>query len=161
MDDESNNNAEVLENLDAEFAKLIDSLRELTKSVPAELLYSHPPPISIGENILKSAGTIEQTCGGLTVNLWDDPFEWTLPEALCNADRITEYLDEVDQARRRAFASFGSDAALMKLVSMPSGNEPKLLRVLLDTLVRAAEFRGRAITTLKILSNNGASGFII
>jgi hypothetical protein len=161
MDNLGSNNAKVLENLDAELASLIVSLRELTRSVPAELLYSHPPSVSIGENILKSAGAIEQTCGGLTVNLWDDPFEWTLPEALSNADRITEYLDEVDQARQRAFASFGSDAALMKLVAMPSGDEPQLLRVLLDTLVRAAEYRGRAITTFKILSNNSASGFII
>jgi hypothetical protein len=160
MDNLGSNNAKVLENLDAELASLIVSLRELTRSVPAELLYSHPPPVSIGENILKSAGIIEQTCGGLTVNLWDDPFEWTLPEALCNADRITEYLNEVDQARQRAFASFGSDTALMKLVSIPSGEEPQLLRVLLDTLVRAAEYRGRA-TTFKILSNNSASGFII
>ena len=29
-----------------------------------------------------SAGTIEQTFGGITANLWDDPFEWTLPETL-------------------------------------------------------------------------------
>jgi len=161
MDNEGSNNSEVLGNLDAEFANLIASLRELTKSVPAELLYSHPPSVSIGENILKSAGIIDQTCGGLPVSRWDDPFEWTLPEALCNADRITEYLDEVDHARQRAFASFGSDTTLMKLVSTPSGNEHQLLRVLLDTLVRAAEYRGRAITTFKILSNNSASGFII
>src|SRR5262245_33760410 len=123
MENQARNNTSLLGNLDEEFASLIASLRELTKSVPAEILYRHPPSVSVGENILKSAGTIEQTCGGLTVNLWDDPFEWTLPEALSNADRITEYLDEVDQARRRAFASFGSDEALIKLVSMPSGDE--------------------------------------
>jgi hypothetical protein len=161
MENDASNNAGVLATLDAEFARLIDSLRELTRSVPPELLYCHPPAVSIGENILKSAGTIEQTCGGLTVNLWDDPFEWTLPEALSNIDRITAYLDEVDNARRRAFASFGNDAALTKLVSVPSGDAPQLLKVLLGTMVRAAEYRGRAITTFKILSNKGASGFII
>ena len=161
MDSSGSNKTDVLVILDDEFGRLIASLRELTKTVPAELLYCHPPPVSIGENILKSAGTIEQTCGGLTVNLWDDPFEWNLPEALSNIDRITGYLDEVDDARRRAFASFGNDAALTKLVSVPSGDAPQLLKVLLDTMVRAAEYRGRAITTFKILSNKGASGFII
>ena len=161
MENEASNQSPILTILDNEFVSLVGSLRELIKSVPASLLYCHPPHVSVGENILKSAGTIEQTCGGLTVNLWDDPFEWTLPEALSDANRITEYLAEVDQARCRAFASFGNDAALGKLVSVPSGDPRPLLNVLLDTLIRAADYRGRAVTTFKILSNNSSSRFII
>jgi hypothetical protein len=161
MQSDASNRSEILTTLNGEFANLIASLRELTKLVPAELLYLHPPPVSVGENILKSAGAIEQTFGGLTANLWDDPFEWTLPEALSNAELIAGYLDEVDQARQRAFTSFESDAALTKLVSMPSGEARPLVSVLLETLAQAADYRGRAITTFKILSNNGASGFII
>jgi len=83
-------------------------------------------------------------CGGLTANLWDDPFEWTLPETLSNADRVVEYLSEVDLARERAFVSI-DDAALTKYISVPSGEEQQLIRVLLETLVRASEFRGQAI----------------
>jgi hypothetical protein len=161
MENDANDSSAILEILDGEFANLIVSLRNLTKSVPPDLLYRHPPAVSVGEHILKSARAIEQTFGGLTVNLWDDPFEWTLPEALSNADRITEYLDEVDQAERRAFASFESDATLTKLVSTPSGEARLLLSVLLETLVLAADYRGRAVNTFKILSNKSRTGFII
>jgi len=157
----ASNGSEVLTILNREFANLIGSLVELVGSVPAELLYCHPPAVSVGESLLKSAGVIEQTCGGLTANLWDDPFEWTLPEELSNADRIREYLGEVDQARQRAFVSFGSDASLTKLVALPSGDSQELLRVLLETLVRAADYRGRAAATFKILSDKSASRFII
>ena len=42
---------------------------------------------SCGEYILRSAAAVEQTFGGITTRLWDDPFEWTLPEAL-STDRF-------------------------------------------------------------------------
>ena len=82
-------------------------------------------------------------CGGLTVNLWDDPFEWTLPETLSNADRVVEYLSEVDLARERAFNSI-DDSALTKYIAVPSGEERQLINVLLETLVKASDLRGRA-----------------
>jgi hypothetical protein len=83
-------------------------------------------------------------CGGLTSNLWDDPFEWTLPETLSNADRVGEYLDEVDLARQRTFDSI-DDAALSKYIAVPSGESHQLISVLLKTLVKASEYRGRAM----------------
>jgi hypothetical protein len=135
---------QIVQHLDQEFAGLIDSLKDLVKSVPTDLLYQHPPAVSIGENILRSAAVVEQTCGGLTSNLWDDPFECTLPETLSNPDRIVEYLSEVDAARQRAFNSIRDDSALTKYISDPSG-ERLLISLLLETLVRAAEFRGRAV----------------
>jgi len=123
---------EIVQHIDKEFASLIRSLKDLARSGSS---YQH---------ILRSAAAIEQMCGGLTANLWDDPFEWTLPETLSNANRVVEYLSEVDLARERAFVSI-DDAALTKYISVPSGEEQQLIRVLLEALVRASEFRGQAI----------------
>src|SRR6185369_10950642 len=117
--------------------------------------------VSIAENILRSAAVIEQTCGGLTANLWDDPFEWTLPETLSTADRIVEYLSEVDVARQRAFASIVDDSALTKYIAVPSGEAKPLGNLLVETLVTASDYRGRAVATSKILFGDGATGFII
>lgn len=124
-----NSDREIVQHIDAEFASLIKSLKDLAPSVPPE-------------NLLRSAAVIEQTCGGLTANLWDDPFEWTLPETLSNADRIIEYLDEVDVARQRAFASI-DDAALSKYIALPSGESRQLISVLLDTLVKSKKHLDR------------------
>ena len=128
-----NTDREIVQQIDKEFASLIKSLKDLARSG------------SSYQNILRSAAVIEQMCGGLTANLWDDPFEWTLPETLSNADRVVEYLGEVDLARERAFNSI-NDSALTKYISVPSGEERVLISVLLETLVRASEFRGRAAT---------------
>lgn len=128
---------------------MIDDLKELVRTVNPDQLYRHPPDVSIGEQILRSAAAMEQTFGGLTANLWDDPFEWTLPETLSTPDSIVSYLSEVDAARQRFFSSIDSDEALTKLVSDPSGKPRALIELLLETLVRASDYRGRAISTLK------------
>ena len=125
-----NTDREIVQQIDAEFASLIKVLRDLARSVPPE-------------NLVRSAAAVEQMCGGLTANLWDDPFEWTLPETRSNADRLIEYLDEVDLARQRTFNSI-DDAALTKLISVPSGDSALLITLLLETLVKASELRGRA-----------------
>lgn len=114
------------------------------QSVPPDLLFRHPPVVSVGENILRSAAIVEQTCGGLTSNLWDDPFEWTLPETLSSPDLIVEYLSEVDLARQRAFSSIRDDSELTKFITDPNGKR-LLIGLLLETLVKAADFHGRAI----------------
>lgn len=136
-----NTEREIVQHLDQVFAKLIASLKDLAGSVPPDLL-------------LRSAAVIEQTCGGLTANLWDDPFEWTLPETLSNTDRIIEYLSEVDLARQRAFNSIRDDSALTKYISAPAG-EQQLVNLLLQTLVKAADYQGRAVATIKLLSSEG------
>ena len=122
---------EIVEQIDQAFAELIVSLKDLAHSVQPE-------------NLIRSAAVIEQMCGGLTANLWDDPFEWTLPETLSNADRVIEYLNEVDLARQRTFDSI-DDAALSKYIAVPSGESRQLVSVLLKTLVKASEYRGRAM----------------
>ena len=124
---------EIVQQIDQAFANLIASLKDLAGSVRPDLL-------------LRSAAVIEQTCGGLTANLWDDPFEWTLPETLSNTDRIVEYLSEVDLARQRAFNSIHDDSALTRYISAPAG-EQLLVNLLLETLVKASDYRGRAVAT--------------
>ena len=137
--------------LDREFVSLLDSLRRLTESVPPDLLYRQPPPKTIGEYILRSAASVEQTFGGITANLWDDPFEWTLPEALSTPELILDYITEVESTRARAFASFVNDKALLKYIAVPSGDPCRLLELLVQTLCRACDFRGRASATLRML----------
>ena len=142
---------EIVNHLELEFGSLVDSLKDLVNSVPPDRLYLTPPAVTIAESILRSAATVEQTCGGLTSNLWDDPFEWTLPETLSNGERVIEYLSEVDSALRRAFNAIVDDDALSKLVSVPSGEPVRLVSLLLETLVTAVDHRGRAVATIKIL----------
>ena len=132
---------EIVQQFDQAFAKLIAGLKDLAGSVPPELL-------------LRSAAVIEQTCGGLTANLWDDPFEWTLPETLSDVERIIEYLSEVDLARQRAFNSIRDDSALTKYISAPTGEQP-LINLLLETLVKAGDYRGRAVASVKLFSSEG------
>ena len=100
--------------------------------------------------LLRSAAILEQTFGGLTANLWDDPFEWTLPETLSTPELISEYLAEVNAARQRAFASISGDNQLTKYISVPSGEPQPLFVLLIETLVKAGDYRGRAVATHRI-----------
>lgn len=147
--------------LDRAFANLIESLKELVAKVNTDQLYGRVGDTSFGEQILRSAAVIEQTFGGLTANLWDDPFEWTLPETLSTPDRVIDHLSEIDALRQRVFQSIDGDAALNKYVSVPSGEPCALVELLLGTLVRASDYRGRAGATLKILSSEATPRFII
>ena len=126
-----NTEREIVQHLDQAFANLIASLKDLAGSATRD------------QNLLRSAAVIEQMCGGLVSNLWDDPFEWTLPETLSNPDRVVEYLSEVDLARQSAFNSIRDDGALTKYISTPTG-ERQLVSLLLETLIRAGDYRGRA-----------------
>lgn len=140
---------------------MIEDLKRLVTAVNADLLYRHPPAGSIGEQILRSAAVVEQTFGGLTSNLWDDPFEWTLPEALSTPELVTEYLSEVDAARERAFKSIASDRDLTKYISGPSGEPQQLFALLLETLMKASDYHGRAVATVKMLFGDGGQRGII
>lgn len=149
----------LIESFDREFAQLDARARDLLKATPVGSLYQAPGATevgsaspSVGELILKSAGVVEQTFGGLTSNLWDDPFEWTLPETLSTPALVMEYLDEVEQTRKSAFARFINDGDLVKLIAVPAGDAQPLVNVLLDALVRAAGYQGRATIILALLS---------
>jgi hypothetical protein len=148
----------LIEDLDERFARLHRNACDLLMSVSAAALEAQPresdtsPPLdSLRESILRGAAIVEQTFGGITANLWDDPFEWTLPETLDTRQRIVEYLEEVETTRKRAFEGFATDTELLKKVAVPSGELQTLLSLLLDTLVRAVDYQGRAITTVEAL----------
>src|SRR6185503_19698781 len=126
----------IVEGLDREFAHLYVQWCGAIANTPPELLYvgiATPPQAaaaSIGECVLRSASAIEQTFGGITANLWDDPFEWTLPEYLSTPARMRDYLDEVEETRRRAFSSLTDDDCLRKQVAVPSGATVPLIDLL-------------------------------
>ena len=145
---------------DEQFALLHERSVALIEAVPESKLYWQPressgafPVYSCGEHILRSAGAVEQTFGGITTNLWDDPFEWTLPESLATPERVAEYLSEVEATRQRGFAHFVSDDDLWKEIASPSGGMRTLGSLLLETLGRAAHHQGRAFATFRLFSD--------
>jgi hypothetical protein len=146
-----------VEIFDRQFLDLHKRSCELILKIPEEKLYWQPgkasslfPMNSCGECILRSAGTVEQTFGGITTRLWDDPFEWTLPEALSTKEKILQYLEEVEQTRQRGFALFTSDEDLKKQIPAPVTLKP-LFQILLETLARAEHFQGRAFAISQLL----------
>src|SRR5499426_1553820 len=90
---------------DGEFLRLQTDWRKLIQAIEPEKIYqrSSARELSYGEHLVRSACVVEQTFGGITANLWDDPFEWTLPETLPNAESINDYLISVEAVRKRAF----------------------------------------------------------
>lgn len=161
---------EIVKSLDREFARLHLQSSAIIESTSGAILYEaerheseplHSPSRSIGESVLRSAATIEQTFGGITSNLWDDPFEWTLPEFLSTPAKILAHLEEVEAVRQRAFSSFADDTCLLKRVATPSQETKLLIELLIETLVRAIFFQSQAVVTLKNLSGISPPGFII
>lgn len=145
---------------DEQFANLHSDSLTLIQAVPPEKLYWRMresregiPVYSCCEHVLHSAGAVEQTFGGITTNLWDDPFEWTLPETLSTCDRVVNYLEEAEATRRRGFELFKSDDDLMKEIVVPSGERQTITSLLLDTLVRAVHHQGCAFATFRLFSD--------
>lgn len=174
MDEQTNaqthGQREIVDCLDREFARLHVRSRAVIERTPDHLLYAgaepdnesgSQPTRSVGESVLRAAATIEQTFGGITANLWDDPFEWTLPEYLATPVKVIEHLEEVEATRQRAFSSFADDSCLVKHVATPGAETPPLFELLLETLVRATSFQSQAVVKLKILSGISTPGFII
>lgn len=146
---------ELIDCFDQKFAQLHRRSRGLVQNTPIESLYRKIPHQSAvlqsgGEHLLRSAAVVEQTFGGLTANLWDDPFEWTLPENLSTVEKIFGYLDEVEATRKLGFKSFNSDEVLMKQIMAPSGSV-SLQSLLLDTLVRAVHHQSVAKVILELV----------
>src|SRR5437763_17174489 len=136
---------QLISSLDEQFARLHARSQSLIKIVPEGKLYWQPrqssgafPVYSCGEHLLRSAAAVEQTFGGITANLWDDPFEWTLPESLNTPPRVAEYLNEVEATRQRGFTFFRTDDDLIKEIAAPSGEMKTILSLLLETFERAA-----------------------
>jgi hypothetical protein len=144
-----------IESLDEQFANLHQLSCNLIEQLSPEQLYMKlpAPADSCGEQVLRCAAIVEQAFGGITANLWDDPFEWTLPETLTTPVRVVEYLAEVEDTRRQAFQLFKDDQDLSKEIMAPSG-ATRLLPFLLDTLQRARHHQQRAIDAFKQLTDH-------
>src|SRR5258708_16849971 len=111
----------ILSAFDHEFSSLDVRSRELLARITDEHLFAKPREIkgsmgmfSCGEYVLRSAAMGEKTFGGITTRLWDDPFEWTLPEKLSDRESILHYLDEVEEIPRKAFSLFTCYADLVR-----------------------------------------------
>ena len=151
---------QIVRSLDGHFARLHERSAALVRAVPPDKLYWQPrasagsfPVYSCGEHVLRSAAAVEQTFGGITVNLWDDPFEWTLPEALPTNAHVAEYLGEAEATRLRAFEFLRSDEDLGQEIAVPSGGMRTLFSLAVETLARAAHHQGRAYATLRLFSD--------
>jgi hypothetical protein len=166
LDSRAENGRAIIDAFDEQFARIHCRSRALAETTPIEIFYRQGEPgtgalpvHSAGQDLLRSAGAVEQIFGGITANLWDDPFEWTLPENLSTRERVIEYLEEVEATRKRAFDRFSQDSDLLKHVVVPSGETRPLISLLLETLVRAVEFQGRSVATLGLVLDVRVSGF--
>lgn len=150
----------ITDSFDRRFSEIHARSVELIKKIPNERLFWRPreltrvfQPFSCGEFILRSAGKIEQTFGGITTRLWDDPFEWTLPEELSTSEAVLEYLTEVETTRTRGFRLFSTDEDLQR--EMPAPEKLKtLFQILLETVARAEHFQGRAFAVFQMFSDD-------
>ena len=155
----------LLDTLNRQFSRLHESSCSFAGRIPADKLFWKPRELprtftmfSCGEYILRSAATVEQCFGGITTRLWDDPFEWTLPEKLSTNEKIIEYLKEVEQTRRKGIAFFSSDDDLQK--NMPAPEKIKsIFEILVDTLARAEHFQGRAFAVFQTFSDEKLPAF--
>ena len=144
-----------IEIFDVQFLGLHERSCEFAALIPDNRLFWKPDAIdsySCGEYLLRSAAAVEQTFGGITARLWDDPFEWTLPEQLSTNQLISEYLTEVEATRQRGFTFFQSDEDLNKMLPAPV-KILTLFELLLETLIKAENYQGRAIAVFRQISD--------
>lgn len=99
--------------------------------------------------LIRSAAKVEQTFGGINSKLWDDPFEWTLPEALGSEEKAFEYLGEVETARREGIARIRSDSELDREIWSPTG-VISLSNLLARTLLESEALTEKAESKLDI-----------
>jgi hypothetical protein len=149
----------ILDSFDNSFNTVSTRTRAILDLTSDEQLYQRPRELpqtfamfTIGEYVLRSAAAVEQTFGGITTRLWDDPFEWTLPEKLSTRKLISQYLDEVDTTRAEGFAFLKDDDSLTKSIPAPATIKP-ISRVLLDTIARSEHYLGRAYAVFQMLSD--------
>ncbi|MEP7076606.1 MAG: hypothetical protein ABI878_12440 [Acidobacteriota bacterium] len=133
--------------------------RELVKKLSKEMLFARPrevaralTPFTCGEYLIRSAAMVEKAFGGITTRLWDDPFEWTLPEQISTTTLLLEYLDEVEETRLAGFALFEGDDMLRREIPAPERLR-NLFDILLETVAHAEHYQGRAFALFQVLSD--------
>ena len=148
----------LIRSFDSQFLILHRRSCDLIEKVPDKDLFLKPReldrtvgPFSCGECILRSGAMVEKTFGGITTRLWDDPFEWTLPEKLNDKAAVVNYLDEVEATRQKGLAFFTSDDDLQRQIPAPE-KLTSIIEILLETLVRASHYQGRAFAVFQMLT---------
>lgn len=147
----------LIETIHLQFSDLHSRTIVLTNEIPVEMLFCKPEFMkgnfrahSCGELLLRTTATVEQTFGGITTRLWDDPFEWTLPEEISTNQKIIEYLFEVEATRKRGFSLFKTDEDLYKEIPAPEEFK-SIAKILIETIARAERFFGNAQTMYQFL----------
>ena len=150
----------LIETLSSHFDDLDHRQRTLIRRVPVAELFWSPLAVadtmltmSVGGGVLRSAAMVEQVFLGMTRRLWDDPFEWTLPEKLSKREMIIEYLDEVAATRRNGFEFLSSDADLSRQLPAPEKLKT-VMQVILEAIARAENYLGRAETVARMVDRN-------
>lgn len=147
----------LIEMLDAHFDDIDRRQRLLLERTPDKDLFRTADRaadtmllLSVGGLLLRSAAMVEQAFLGITRRLWDDPFEWTLPERLSTREAIVEYLDEVAATRKAGIGFLASDRDLTRQLPAPERLKP-IGQVLLEAAARAENYMGRGEAVAKVL----------
>lgn len=111
-----------IESFDDQFLSLHRRSMDVLNTIPPPYLFRRDDSgweMSCADHIVRSAAVVEQTFGGITTRLWDNPFEWTLREYLSSVDRLTSYLVEVEDRRQIGFRYLSDDSVLEKKIPAP------------------------------------------
>jgi hypothetical protein len=147
----------LIDSLDSRFGDIDRRQRLLLSEVTQDQLFWSPVSmndsmivLSVGGGVLRSAAMVEQAFLGITRRLWDDPFEWTLPEKLSTTSAITEYLDEVATTRSQGLKFLKSDTDLAQQLPAPEKLKP-ILEVLVDAIGRSENYLGRGDAVFRLI----------
>ncbi|HYJ92923.1 MAG TPA: hypothetical protein VEV84_16555 [Pyrinomonadaceae bacterium] len=148
----------LIKSLEDEFAALGSRQLWLLEQTSAELLFKKPIAddktlidFSVGGCVIRSGAMIEQAFMGITRRLWDDPFEWTLPEKLSTHSAIRDYLIEAGEACKKGMLFLTTDADLLRMLPAPEELRP-IFQVLVSALLHAENYCGRASAILRMVS---------
>lgn len=142
--------ASTLSEIRSRFVSIDRQARSLIERCPTELLFEKPralnnslAPFSVGEFAIRAVGKTEQAFGGITTRLWDDPFEWTLPESFRERSAIILYFDEVCTTVLNGFEFISNDEALVAVIPAPVKFKT-IDAVLNDAAIEANRLLGKA-----------------
>lgn len=130
-----------------DFEQIFESLHkraiELIDKFPEDRLFEPVGTSSFGFELIRSAAEVEKAFGGITTRLWDDPFEWTLPEELSDKTAIKNYLEEVRSTRTKGLQFIKHDDELSLQIPAPE-KFLSLSEILTETISLASVHLDRA-----------------
>ena len=131
----------LIDSLGQRFESIHSASLELLDEFPADHLFIHSElggerGTSFAFELIRAAAEVEKAFGGITRRLWDDPFEWTLPEELSTKTAIRNYLAEVAAAREKGLRFIRSDEELSAKIPAPE-EFLSLSEILTQTISRA------------------------